>query len=463
MNNFLESLKDMKNVHFIGIGGTGMFPIAKILFEKGYNISGSDNYHSDTLEKVRKIGIKVNLNHRAENVENADLVVFSTAIKDTNPEIIEAKKRNIRLMERCEILGIIAKEYENLVAISGTHGKSTTTSMITHILVDSDKDPTAVIGASLAKIGGNSCIGNSNIMVCEACEYSDSFLHLHPKIGVITNLEPDHLDYFVTFDNMKKSFAQFASQTKNTLVINGDDKNAIESTKNLKSDKIFYGFSEKNDYYVQNIEYNKMNFPHFDLINRGKLVAHISLNIPGKHNVYNAIAAAIVCINLGVSTEKISKSIQNFKGVHRRFEHLAEINGITIVDDYAHHPTEIKTTLEAAKNMDFKTVWAIFQPHTYSRTFSFLDDFAKSLSIADRVVLTEILAVREVNNFNIFSEDLAKKIDNCVCLKTFEDVTEFVAKNAENGDLVLTMGGGNIYKCANMIVEKLKAINLSRI
>lgn len=458
MENKVNSLKGIKNIHFIGIGGSGMFPMASILHQQGYNISGSDNYESDTLSKVRKLGIRVYEEHKPENIINSDLIVYSAAIKDSNPEIVEAKAKNIPIAERSEILGLICSEYNHSIAVSGTHGKTSTSSMIASVLIDAKKSPTAIVGGTMLGTGGNSVSGTSDIFVCEACEYVNSFLHLNPKASIILNVDADHLDFFGNLENVKKSFSKFASQTTDLLIVNGDDKNSVDCVGKSNVRKIFYGDSDKNDFYPLNISFNKNQFPSFDLMNKGKKIAKLSLNIPGRHNIYNSIAAFIACYESGVEIQSIVEALKNFKGVHRRFEILGNLGGIVVADDFAHHPAEIKATLSAAKNMGFKRVWAVFQPHTYSRTFTFLNEFAEALSLADRAVISEILPVRETNTYDIYSEDLAKKIDGCIYLKTFEDITDFIASNAQSGDLVLTMGGGNVYKCANMIKDRLESI-----
>lgn len=454
----IKNLDNIRKIHFIGIGGSGMFPIARILKEKGYEITGSDIYESDAIEKVRNIGITVSMEQKEENIVDQDLVVFSAAIKDENPEIIATKNKNIPMIERSVMLGIIFKDYKNSIGVAGTHGKTTTTSMITSILIDAGKDPTAVIGGTLNKIKGNSHLGKSDIIVGEACEYVDSFLELYPYCSVITNVDSDHLDYFKTLDNVKKSFRQFASQTSGILVVNGDDENARECVDNLKIKTVFFGFSKNNDYYADNIVFNELQMATFSIMHKDKKIADVSLSVPGKHNIYNAMAAFLVSKNLGAETEKICEALKNFKGAHRRFEILERINGITIADDFAHHPTEIESTLNFVKKMNFKKVWTVFQPHTYSRTFMFINEFAKALSISDKVVISDILPVREVNVYNVHSEDLVNKIPNAVYVPTFEEIADFMANNATSGDLVLTMGGGNVYKCADMIVSRLKKL-----
>lgn len=455
----IDSLNSIKSIYFIGIGGSGMFPLASILHEKGFIISGSDIYESDTLEKVRKLGIKVNTEQVRENISGQDLVVFSAAIKETNPEIIAAKEQNIPIIERSVMLGIIFKKYKNSVGVSGTHGKTTTTSMITSVLIDAQKSPTAVIGATLKKINGNSCVGKSDIIVGEACEYVDSFLQLYPSISVITNVEADHLDYFKTFENVKKSFHQFASQTTDYVVVNGDDESALECAQNIDAKVITYGLSESNEYFAKNITYNNLQHADFDVFHNNEKITHLSLKVTGKHNVYNSLAALATCEKLGVSINDIKSSLENFTGAHRRFEFLGKINGVTVVDDFAHHPTELATTLESTAKMGFKTVWAVFQPHTFSRTAMFLDDFVKALSNADKVIVSEILPVRETNTYNIYAEDIVNKMSNAKYIKDFEGISDYVCENAKDGDLIITLGGGNVYKCANMIVQKLKNKN----
>lgn len=455
----VKNLDGIKKIHFIGIGGSGMFPLAKILYSQGFEVTGSDIYESDTMEKIEKLGIKVTLNQKKENMQNHDLVVFSAAIKESNPEITAAKEKNIPIIERSVLLGIIFKNYKNSVAVSGTHGKTTTTSMITSVLLDAGKEPTAVIGASLKKINGNSCTGNSDIIVGEACEYVDSFLQLFPSISVITNVDADHLDYFGSLENVKKSFGKFASQTKKLIIVNGDDDNSRDCVKNVKVKEIFFGMGEDNTYSARNVTYTNMQQAKFDIFKGSEKISHIELTVPGKHNLYNALAAFIVCSELEVPGEVISKSLHEFSGAHRRFEILGKINDITVADDFAHHPTEIKATLNAASKMGFNRVWAVFQPHTYSRTSMLLGDFAEALSIADKVVVSEILPVREVNTYGIHSRDLTDKIENSIYIPDFEQITEYILKNAKPGDLVLTLGGGNVYRCANMIKSGLEKLN----
>lgn len=456
-NNNLDRdiLNKVKRVHFIGIGGSGMCPLAEILHAENYNITGSDISEGDTLDRIKNYGIKVFMGHKAENVDGAELVVYTSAVKADNPELVAAREKGIPVAERCEMLGLIADRYKRSVAVAGTHGKTTTTGMLTQVLVGSGYEPTAVIGGKLPFIGGNGRVGSSDIMVCEACEYVDSFLELHPAISIILNVDADHLDYFKTLDGIKKSFTKFASQTSQLLVVNGDDRNSRDVVESIKTPKLFFGFDGSNDYYAENIKTLPGAKQSFDLMHKGQKLASVNLSVPGRHNVLNALACAAVAHYLGDDGEKIARNLEQFKGVHRRFEVLGKKCGITVADDFAHHPTELTATLTAAMSMEFNTVWAVFQPHTYSRTAMLLDDFAKALSIPDRAVLSEILPVRETNTYNIYSKDLADKIDGCVWFETFEEITDYVCENAKEGDLIITLGGGNVYMCANMIYKKL--------
>lgn len=433
-----------------------MCPLAEILHNEGFEITGSDMSESDTLERIRSYGIPVTMGHFAENVLGADLVVYTAAVKLDNPELVSAKENNIPAVERCIMLGAVVEKYQKSVAVCGTHGKTTTTSMITQIFTSADFDPTAIIGAKLPFIGGNSRVGKSDIIVCEACEYVDTFLHLYPAITVILNVDEDHLDYFGTLDRIKESFTKFANQTSEILVVNGDDANTMQCVQGMaeKGKKIItYGFGENNDFRAEITNYSVCDT--FDIIYKGERLTSVTLSVPGKFNVMNALAASAATITLGVDPEKAAKALEEFKGAHRRFEILGKPQGITVADDFAHHPTELRATLTTAMSMGYKNVWAVFQPHTYSRTYTFLNEFAEVLSIPDHCILSEILPVRETNVYNIYSKDLADKINGCVWFDTFEEITDYVTEKAQPNDLIITIGGGNVYMCANMIMKKL--------
>lgn len=454
-----DILSKVKKIHFVGIGGSGMCPIAEILLHKGYELTGSDTNESDTLARIRSYGIPVYMGQKAENVEGAELVVYTAAVKQDNPELVAAREKGIPAVERSVMLGMVTRRFPNTIAVAGTHGKTTTTGMITQVLLEAGKDPSAIIGGKLPLIGGNGRVGKSETIVCEACEYVDTFLQLNPAISVILNIDNDHLDYFGTVENTIRSFHKFCEQTTGTIVVNGDDANALKAVEGIKNARIVtYGMKGNNDYSAADMQDTLRAREKFSVMKSGEKLAEITLSVPGKHNIYNALAAFAVADSLGVDTDSISKSLHAFTGVHRRFEMLGEFGGVTVADDFAHHPTEVAATLTAAKEMGFHRVWAVFQPHTYSRTYLLLDDFAKALKIADRAVLSEILAVRETNTYNIYAKDLAEKIPGCVWFKTFDEIADYMVQNAEDGDLILTLGGGDVYKCANLIVKKYKAM-----
>ena len=454
--NYDELLNHIKRIHFIGIGGSGMCPLAEILRSEGFELSGSDMNEGETLERIKSYGIPVYMGHAAGNIDGAELVVYSAAIKETNPERKAAAEQGIPCIERSVMLGVVTRRYKRSIAVSGTHGKTTTTAMLSQILIGSGFDPSAIIGGKLPFIGGNSYVGQSDIIVCEACEYVDTFLELNPFISIILNIDADHLDYFKNLDNIKKSFNKFANLTTGLLVINGDDENTLDAVKDVKLEKITFGFGENCDYRAVNMSADKGVHEQYDLFCKGEKLTSVKLIVPGKHNVYNSLAAAATAHYLGATANEISENLHKFGGVHRRFEILGTPDGITVADDFAHHPTELTATLNAAMNMGFNKVWAVFQPHTFSRTAMLLDDFAEALKIPDTAIISEILPVRETNTYNIYSRDLGAKVPGSVCLDTFEEITDYVCRNAREGDLILTMGGGNVYMCANMIYKQLQ-------
>jgi len=449
-------LTEIKRIHFIGIGGSGMCPIAEIMMSEGFEISGSDMNEGETLDKMKGYGIPVYMGHAAENIKGAELVVYSAAVKETNPERKAAVEQGIPCIERSVMLGVVCRRYKRSIAVSGTHGKTSTTAMLSQILIGSGFDPSAIIGGKLPFIGGNSYVGQSDIIVCEACEYVDTFLQLNPFISIILNIDADHLDYFKNLDNIKKSFNQFSKQTTGLLVINGDDQNTLDAVRDVDIQKITFGFGENCDYRAVNISADKGVHEQYDLLYKGEKLTSVKLIVPGRHNIYNSLAAAATAHYLGATPNEISENLHKFGGVHRRFEILGTPCGITVADDFAHHPTELTATLNAAMQMGFNKVWAVFQPHTFSRTAMLLDDFAEALKIPDVAIVSEILPVRETNTYNIYATDLTAKIPGSVYRKTFEEITDYVCQNAKEGDLILTMGGGNVYMCANMINKQLK-------
>ncbi|MBQ4165783.1 MAG: UDP-N-acetylmuramate--L-alanine ligase, partial [Oscillospiraceae bacterium] len=411
-----------------------------------------------TLDAVRKMGIPVFLGHDPKNLEGADLIVHTAAIMADNPELCAAKASGVMTIERSELLGLVTSWYSKAFCVSGTHGKTTTSSMLTLILLAAGIDMSAVIGGKLKNIGGSGRAGESEYMVCEACEFVDTFLKLFPDISVILNIDRDHMDYFKTMENLKLSFSKFCKKTTDMIIANGDDENTMEAVRNSGSEArvITFGKTDKNDFYAENIEVVSDFHTEFDLIHKGEKLERLTIHVPGIHNVYNAVAACAAAYSAGIPVEALRDGLESYNGTVRRFERIAEVNGITIADDYAHHPAEVAVTLNTAKKMSFKRVWAVHQPFTYSRTAMLLSEFADALSIADRVVLTEIMGSREKNTYNIYAKDLADKIDGCVWYSTFEEVAQYVADNAESGDLVITLGCGDVYKVAEMLADMMR-------
>ncbi len=450
-------LDHVKKLHFVGIGGSGMCPMAEILHHKGYSLTGSDINESDTLQRIKGYGIPVFMGHRPENIGNAEAVVYTAACKQDNPELVAAREKGIPTLERSVMLGMLTDKFPYPIAVSGTHGKTTTTGMLTQIFLEAGKDPSAIIGGKLPLIGGNGRVGKSDYIVCEACEYVDTFLQLHPAASVLLNIDADHLDYFKTVDNIVKSFHQFAEQTSRLLVVNGDDPRILKSVEGIEGRKIVtFGRDNRSDYYPAEMNEEDTACEDFNLMCHGEKLGRVNMTVPGEHNMMNAVAAAAAAHSIGVEPTAICAALGKFSGVHRRFEVLGKFNGVTVADDFAHHPTELTAVLTSAMRMGYRQVWAVFQPHTYSRTYNLLNEFAKALSIPDHLVMTEILAVRETNTYGIHTSDLAAKVPGSKWFESFEAIADYVMGQAQSGDLILTLGGGDIYKCANLIVEKYR-------
>ncbi len=453
--NIEQVLENSKRIHFIGIGGSGMCPLAEILHEKGYYLTGSDNNEGDTLNRIKALGIPVVLGQKAENVDGADMVVFSAAIMADNPELKAAYEKGIPTFERSKLFGAVTRKYENCVGVCGTHGKTTVTSMISQILIENNYDPSAVIGGRLPLTGTNGRVGKTETLICEACEYKDTFLDLSPDAAVILNIDCDHMEYFKTLENLIASFTKFADMATKAVIFNGDDANTVEAVKNVKDKELItFGKNKSNTYYCENIEWIDGAFPKFTVYKNGDELGCITLNVPGEHNIVNALSAVAAAMYCGASFEECKKSLLNFKGAGRRFEILGEYNGAVIADDYAHHPKELEVTLSAVKKMNYKRVWAVFQPFTFTRTERHLTEFATTLSLADKVVLTEIMGSREKNLSGIKTADLAEKIDGAVWFKEFSEIAEYLKENITEGDLVITLGCGDVYKIAKMILKK---------
>lgn len=449
-----EAIKNSKRIHFIGIGGSGMCPLAEILHSQGHYLTGSDNNESDTLNRIRALGIPVTMGQKAENVEGADMVVYTAALLPDNPELVAAKESGIPTFERSKLFGYFTRNYNNCIGICGTHGKTTVTSMLTHILIDNDFDPSAIIGGKLPLTGTNGRVGKSDILVCEACEYKDTFLDLTPDVSVILNIDRDHMEYFKTLENLEASFRKFADLSTKCVIFNGDDKNTLDTLEGIQGKKLIsFGRADSCNYVAKNVSYTNGAFPCYDLYIDGEYKIKIELSVPGEHNVLNSLAAIATAMYCGATVEQCKESLLTFSGAGRRFEFLGTYNGADIVDDYAHHPAEIEVTLSAAKKMSYKRVWAVFQPFTFSRTKMHLEAFAKALSIADNVVMTEIMGSREINTYGITTQDLADEIPGSVWFDTFDKVADYLKANIDEGDLVLTLGCGDVYKIAKIILD----------
>lgn len=460
MASVAQILEKAHRIHFVGIGGSGMFPLVEILRAKGYTITGSDVNEGSIIDYERNMGIEVHIGHDAKNVEGADAVVVTAALLAGNPEVARAKELGLPVIERAELLGYVSTLYPDSFCISGTHGKTTTTSLLTSIFLKAGLDPSAVIGGKLPLIGSYGLCGHSDKVVIEACEFKDTFLHLTPAYAVILDIDDDHLDYFGSMEGIKASFRKFAASAHTAIVANGDDANTLDAIRGLDRPLVRFGASADCDYRITDIDNYSRAFYSFCLADKaGHKHGPFQLRIPGRHNVWDGAAAVTCALLAGVSDEAICAGFASFKGAGRRFEILGEFNGVTIADDYAHHPTELRATLTAAKAMGYDRVIAVFQPFTFSRTKLLLDDFAEVLQLADVVVMTEIMGSREVNTYNIYTADLAAKIPGSVWYNSFEEICDHCLSIAKSGDLILTLGCGDIYKAANMMVKKCTQSN----
>lgn len=460
MNVNLEN--NSQHIHFVGIGGISMSGLAEILNYEGFNVSGSDIKESAITTHLRNQGVNVIIGQKAENItDQTNIVVYTAAVKADNPELVAAKEKGITIIERATLLGAIMNKYKNSVAVSGTHGKTTTTSMISEIVIAAKLDPTITVGGMLKSIGGNIRLGSSDYFVAEACEYFDSFLHFKPYIGVILTVDADHLDYFKNLENIRHSFHKFAGNISENgaIVINTAIENYKELVQDLKPRVIAYSSNTKDaDVYADNIEISTDGKYSFDIYHNGKYECHISLNVPGKHNVDNALAAYSAATVFGIDNSYIVQGLQNYGGTDRRFQYKGKYKNVTVVDDYAHHPTEVRATLAAAKNMKKNKVWCIFQPHTYSRTYNLLDEFAESFDDADKIILADIYAAREKDTGLIHSSALADKIKergkDAVYVGDFDKIIEYVKENCSDDDLLITMGAGDIYLLGEKLVKE---------
>ena len=457
MNKFsIANFKSGSSVHFIGIGGISMSALAEMMLYLGYKVSGSDRSDSEALSKLREKGAEICVGQRKENIKNPDLVCYTAAISEDNPELIRARELNVPVIERAELLGELMTLYKFPLAVAGTHGKTTTTSMLSLILLAAEKDPTILVGGNLPQIEGNYRQGKTDYLVLEACEYVESFLHFHPFLSIITNIEADHLDYFVNLNNIISAFEKFArlNSPLGHIIVCFDDKNIQSIVQNFGKNVVKYGIDAKNcEFVAENIKPNSKKGTNFDVLYMGKPFLSLSLNLSGKHVVYDALACVAAAVSLGIEKEAIKEGLESFTGTKRRFEKLGFFDGVEVVDDYAHHPTEIETTLKSAMEMGYNDVWCIFQPHTYSRTKAFLNEFAEALSLADHVIIADVYPAREKYDGTIHSCDLALLIDKGVYINDFGAIERYIKKNAKKGDLVISMGAGSVTEIGHNLVK----------
>ncbi|MFP3154283.1 UDP-N-acetylmuramate--L-alanine ligase [Lachnospiraceae bacterium ZAX-1] len=445
------NFKQPIHIHFIGIGGISMSGLAEILLKEKFYISGSDAKESDLTQKLKNLGVEFYYGHRALNIkEGVQLIVYTAAIGQDNPELVKAKERQIPLLTRAQLLGQLMDNYKDSIAVSGTHGKTTTTSMVTQILLAANADPTVSVGGILQSINGNIRVGNSQVFLTEACEYTNSFLNFNPMYALILNIDADHLDFFRDLEHIRDSFKQFAAKVPagGTLILNGEIENLQEITKGLHCKVVRYGFDPSNEYYADNIQFYDKGRVAFTLMHKEALLGDIILHVPGLHNVSNAVAAAALALEMNISFLDIAEALTSFSGTKRRFEQKGKLGGITVIDDYAHHPTEIAATLHAARKYSPGRIICVFQPHTYTRTKAFLEEFATALAQADIIVLADIYAAREKNTFEVHSKDLLHKLEElskeAYYFPAFDEIENFLLKKCMNGDLLITMGAGDI-------------------
>lgn len=448
-------------IHFTGIGGISMSGFAELLHSMGFTITGSDRQESKITQHLESLGIPVVYEQAEKNItDDIALVVYTAAVKSTNPELQQARALGIPIMERARMVGQIMKNYSSAIAISGTHGKTTTTSIASHIFLEAGLDPTISVGGILPAINGNIRIGHSEHFITEACEYTNSFLQFFPTVGIILNIEEDHMDFFKDLADIRHSFREFAKRipARGTLIINADIENYKEIIKDLPCRILTYGVENKEaDFTAGNISYDELGCGSFDVLVNQKKAAHFSLNVAGAHNISNTLACLALASLYGIEKTVIQNALSAFHGADRRFEYKGKKNGFTIIDDYAHHPTEIKAALACAERYPHNTLWCLFQPHTYTRTRAFLKDFAKALSLSDKVILADIYAAREKDPGDISSRNLKEELENLgkevYYFPDFEEIKKFILKNLVDGDLLITMGAGNIVEIGESLLN----------
>lgn len=448
------------HVHFIGIGGISMSGLAEILLKENFTVSGSDNKESALTEHLEQAGAAIFYGQKASNIiDGIDVVVYTAAIHEDNEEYAAAVAKGLPMLSRAELLGQLMRNYDTPIAVSGTHGKTTTTSMLSHILLTGEKDPTISVGGILKAIGGNIRVGNSGVFVTEACEYTNSFLHFFPKISVILNIDEDHLDFFKDLDDIRRSFRKFAEllPEDGTLVINGEIENLHELTDGLSCRVLTYGPDDSMDYCASNITHDEKGDASFDFVKSGEFTERIALSVNGDHNVSNALAALAVADILGIPASVAGAGLLSFTGTNRRFEYKGEFDGVTVIDDYAHHPTEINASLSAANHYPHREIWCIFQPHTYTRTKALFPEFVESLSHTDHIILADIYAARETDTLGMSSEAIAdalkEKGADAYYFPSFEEIETFCKEHCKKGDVLITMGAGNVVNIGESLIQ----------
>ena len=456
----IENIKKYNKVHMIGIGGVSMSGIAEILHNWGFTVTGSDLYPSKIIDKLNSKGIKVTIGHNLEDVANSNVVVYSAAIKQDDPELVEARRLNIETIERADFLGKITRCYKDTITISGTHGKTTTTSMVSLAFMEGKLDPSIQVGATLHKIDGNNLVGNSEHFIIEACEYVESFLKFSPKATIILNIDNDHLDYFKTFENIKNAFIKYVKLLPDDglLVVNGDDKNCLDLPQYTKATCITYGIQNKNaNFYADNIVFDDSGFPEFDVYKNREFYSKFKLSVPGMHNVSNCLACIALCDAYKICSTDIQNALIDFTGADRRFEYKGMVNGAKVYDDYGHHPTEIMATAKSLKNKKYNKSWVVFQPHTYSRTKELLEDFAKALINFDNIIVLDIYAARENDTYGISSKDLVDKIKSlgkdAQYIPNFDNCVSYLKQHVKENDVVMTLGAGTVTQIGPMLVN----------
>ena len=456
MADFENYMSPGRRGHLIGIGGVSMSSLAEVLLDMGLVISGSDSMESQNVRNLRELGIHIAIGHSAENItDDIEFVVRTAAVHDDNPEIVAAREKDIPVFERTQAWGTISRDYDNAICISGTHGKTTTTSMCTHICMAAEKDPTVMIGGTLPLLNAGHRIGHGNTIIMEACEYYNSFLSFYPTVAVVLNVEADHLDFFKDLEEVKRSFRIFASKVPEdggTIVANADDANTMDALKGIHRKMITFGMNSNADVYARNIRYSGTSTT-FDVIYKGRKFTDVTLHVPGVHNVKNALAATAACICVGIRPNAVKYGLAGFNGAGRRFEFKGKFNGADVYDDYAHHPGELKALLNTLDSLDYKRTIVVFQPHTYSRTAALFDDFVEQLKRPDVLLLAEIYAARESNTIGISSSALAERIPNASFYPDFDTLENALRAIARPGDIILTVGAGDVYKIGEDLLK----------